>query len=79
MEKTLKIIVKLNYDRFIVLDPTQENMKLAMQLANLPIYDDRWTSEHGSIYVLKDGETIDIRMERVNVGPLPEAVDAAAA
>lgn len=76
MEKTLKIIVKLAYDRMLVLEPTQDNMKLAMQLVNLPLYDDKW-EDNGTVYVETD-YAIDVRMEKVLIRPQLQPVLEAA-
>lgn len=63
MEKSLKIVVRLSYNASLVLEPTRENMLLAMQLAELPIYDDTW-EENNTVYIPKQ-DALTVRIERV--------------
>lgn len=76
MEKTLKIIVKLAYDRILILEPTQDNLQLAMRLANTPLYDDKW-GEDGMTYFETD-YNVDVKMERVRIEVSQDAEPKAA-
>lgn len=65
MDKTQKIVIKLAYDRYLLLDVTQENMKLALQLMEHPLFDNEWR-EGGTVYVpKKHDDEISIKVERV--------------
>lgn len=67
MDKTQKIVIKLAYDRYLLLDVTQENMKLALQLMDQPLFNTEW-SEGGTVYVVRNyDDDISIKVERVAI------------
>lgn len=66
MDKTQKIVIKLAYDRYFLLDVTQENMKLALQLMEHPLFDNEWRD--GTVYIpKKHDDEISIKVERVAI------------
>ena len=71
MSKVKKIVVRLAYSSHLLLDVTQENMKLALQLLEQDIYDDRW-EENDKVWYPKQSEEISVRIENVTVRPEPQ-------
>lgn len=68
MNKVKKIVVRLSYNSHLLLDVTQENMKLALQLLEQEIYDDRW-EENDKVWHAKQGDEITVRIENVKISP----------
>ncbi len=46
MTKDLKITVRLDYGRYLVLDPTPANLKLAKHLAEAPLYCTEYDADY---------------------------------
>lgn len=69
MEKEKKIIVKLAYDRHLLLDVTQENMKLALALVELPVYDDVWRDDEVGFTVKQYADEIRVEVKKVKILP----------
>ena len=71
MSKVKKIVVRLSYNSHLLLDVTQENMKLALQLLEQGVYDDRW-EENDKVWYPKQSDEISVRIENVTVRPEPQ-------
>lgn len=71
MSKVKKIVVRLAYSNYLLLDVTQENMKLALQLLEQDVYDDHW-EENDKVWYPKQSEEISVRIENVTVRPEPQ-------
>jgi hypothetical protein len=73
MAKEKKIVVKLAYDRHLLLDVTQENMKMALMLVELPIYDDVWRDDEVGYTTKAYADEIRVEIKNVNIlPPTPE-------
>ncbi len=75
MQSELKVIIHLAYDRKLVLEPTRENILIALQLAESKVYDDKWDDETGKVSYMLKHDTIGVEVKQVLVSDVPPKDD----
>lgn len=75
MQSELKVIIHLAYDRMLVLEPTRENILLALQLAESKVYDDKWDDKTGKVVYSLKHDTIRVEVKQVLVNDTPPKDD----
>jgi len=71
MEQELKIMIKLDYDTYLAIEPTDRAYRLMLELVKLPLYSRDWNGNETVYTKKKHGITCTVEPAIVRDQPLP--------